>query len=157
METKSPASTIAVKKYGISLKPEERKKLLSLTKKGKESARKISRAHVLLLADNGLSDEDIVNILHVSIPTVGRIRKRFCLEGITSALHERPRPGARRKIKKEGNIAVGEILRTPPPIGHDRWSLRLIADRLVELKVVDSISHETVRNVLKSNVYSVNP
>ncbi|MBL7974235.1 MAG: helix-turn-helix domain-containing protein [Candidatus Kapabacteria bacterium] len=156
METTTQHSTIA-KKYSISLTTDERRRLVAITKKGKESARKISRAHILLLADKGLCDEEIVNILHVSIPTVGRIRKRFCIEGITSALNEKPRPGARRKFKQENSTALGQLLNTPPPQGHGRWSLRLIADRLVEMNVVDSISHETVRNVLKNRAFSVNP
>lgn len=153
----STLTTSATKKYVISLRQDEKNRLVEVIKKGKEAARKIARAHILLLADKGLGDEDIVGLLHVSLPTVGRVRKRYCTEGLESALNERPRPGARRKIKNEDKAMVSALLLTPPPNGHNRWSLRMIADKLVELQLVDSISHETVRNVLKTRSLPVNP
>ena len=105
-----------------------------------------------MLADEGKKDEDIADSLHTSVPTVQRTRKRF-VEGGLGALNERPRPGGRiRKKLDEKGIAILETLaRSEPPEGRKNWTMQLLADRLVELKVVDRISDETVRKELKKS------
>ena len=135
--------------YHINLTAEEREHLLSVISKGKSSARTLARARVLLLSDEGQSDEEIVGNLHISIPTVHRIRKRYCLNGLNDALYERPRKGASVKLDGKAEAILTAIACSTPPEGHARWTLRLLADKAVELKLVDSISHVTVGSVLK--------
>ena len=143
--------------YHINLTDEERTYLLEFIKSGERSARKITRARILLLADEGRKDRGIVESLHTSVPTVQRTRKRFVEGGLDVALNELPRPGGRiRKKLDEKGIAILETLaRSEPPAGRNHWTMQLLADRLVELKVVDRISDETVRNELKKSGLSL--
>lgn len=136
-------------KYVVDLTEEERGQLLQLLRKGKSPARKLARARILLQADEGRSDEQVAQALHVGSATVGRIRQRFVQEGLESALAERPRPGQRPKLTgKEATHLVATACSAPPE-GYARWTLRLLADKAVELGLVDSITRETVRQVLK--------
>jgi hypothetical protein len=143
--------------YCIDLAEEERDHLLKFIKSGKHSARKINRARILLLADEGKTDPEIVEALHTSCPTVLRIRKRFVEGGLDGALNERPRIGGRlRKKLDEAGLAVLETLASStPPAGRKRWTMQLLADRLVELHIVDSISDETVRKECKKRGLSL--
>jgi len=140
-----------VKKYIIELTTAERAQLLELTRKGKSSARKVRRAQVLMLADEGKTDEAIVDALHIGVATVERIRKRFVFEGLTAALNDRPRPGAKCKLDAKGEAVLETLAQSKPPEGRKRWTMQLLADRLVELKVVDEISGETVRRMIKKS------
>jgi transposase len=137
--------------YHVDLTDDERAYLLAFIRSGERSARKINRARILLLAQEGKMDRDIAESLHTSVPTVQRTRQRFVEGGLDGALNERPRPGGRiRKKLDEKGIAILETLaRSEPPEGRKRWTMQLLADRLVELKVVDGISDETVRKELK--------
>lgn len=145
---------LVVKKYVVDLTEVERRQLFDLTSKGKVSARKLKRAHILLLADEGRSDEAIASALHVSVPTVERIRRRFVTGNLDHALTEMMRPGARRKLDgKQEAFLVATVCSTPPE-GRRCWTMQLLADRLVELKVVDSISDDTVRRTLKKTISS---
>ncbi len=137
------------KKYLINLSTEERDELLELTRKGKVKARKMKRALILLKADEGLRDPQIMAALNVSRPTVERIRKRFVEGGLERALNEDPRPGQRRKLDGRGEAQLIAVACSQAPDGHAHWTLRLLADKLVQLEVVESISHETVRRTLK--------
>jgi transposase len=143
--------------YHVDLTDEERTHLLEFVRSGERSARKVTRARILLLADEGKKDRDIVESLHTSVPTVQRTRKRFVEGGLDGALNERPRPGGRiRKKLDEKGIAILETLaRSKPPKGRKCWTMQLLADRLVELKVVDRISDETVRTELKKSGLSL--
>ncbi len=136
-------------KYVVDLAPEERQELLEFVQHGKKSARQITRARVLLKADESLGDEEIADDLHTGVATVGRVRKRFVEEGLASALREKPRPGQRRKLtgKQEARL-IAEACSSAPK-GHARWTLRLLADRAVKLELTDRLSHETVRRLLK--------
>jgi transposase len=87
--------------------------------------------------------------VNVSRPTVERIRKRYVLGGLEKALNEDPRPGQKRKLDGREEAQLIAIACTQPPAGHDHWTMRLLADKLVELEIVESISHETVRQTLK--------
>lgn len=140
------------KLYIVDLSVEEKEQLFELTSRGQASARKMKRAQILLLADEGKKDETIVEMLHVGRATVERIRKRFVLEGLTTALNERPRPGGQRKLGPKGEAVLETLAKSEPPEGRTRWTMQLLAKRLVELKVVESISDETVRKVLKKSV-----
>ena len=137
------------KKYLINLSDEERQTLETLTRKGKGKARQFKRAMILLKADEGLSDPEIMAALNVSRPCVERIRKRFVADGIERALNVDPRPGQKRKLDGRAEATLIATACTEAPEGHAHWSLRLLAGKLVQLGVVDTVSHETVRHTLK--------
>jgi transposase len=138
------------KKYLVTLTTEERQELITLTSAGKLPARKMKRALILLRADEGWKDEEIVAAVNTSRPTVERIRKRYVEGGLSRALNEDPRPGARKKLDGRAEAHVITLACSEDgPADSDHWSLRAIADELVELGLVDSISHEAVRQVLK--------
>jgi len=137
------------KKYLINLSDEERQALLEMTRKGKIKARQFKRAMILLKADEGLTDQQIMAALNVSRPCVERIRKRFVADGIERALNEDPRPGQRRKLDGRAEATLIATACSDAPEGREHWTLRLLAGKLVQLGVVDAISHETVRRTLK--------
>ena len=137
------------KKYHVKLTPEEQQELLEMTSKGRISARKMKRAQVLLKADEGLKDEDIMAAVGVSRPMVERTRKRLVEGGLNKALNEDPRPGAKRMLDGRAEAHLIALTCSEPPDDHDHWALRLLADKLVELGVVESVSYETVRQTLK--------
>ena len=137
------------KKYIVKLTEEERESLLCLTSKGKIGARVMKRAQILLKADEGLKDEQIVNALNTSRPTVERIRKRFVQGNLEKALYDDPRPGSKTKLDGRAEAELVALVCSDAPDGHEKWSLRMLADRLVELDIVERISHETVRQYLK--------
>jgi transposase len=137
------------KKYLINLSEEERENLLQTTHKGTLKARKFKRAMILLKANEGFSDPQIMAALNVSRPCVERIRKRFVADGIERALNEDPRPGQKRKLDGRAEATLIATVCSDAPEGHERWTLRLLAGKLVQLGVVDTISYETVRRTLK--------
>ena len=143
-----------MKKYVVDLTKVERAQLLDLTNKGKVSARKLKRAHILLLADEGRTDEAIAAALHVSVSTVERVRRRFVTGNVEHALNEQIRPGARRKLDGRQEALLVATACSTPPEGRSRWTMQLLADKLVELKLVDSISDDTVRRTLKKTISS---
>jgi transposase len=142
------------KKYIVDLTAEERAALLALTQSGKISARKLKRAQLLMLAAEDRADAEIASALKVGLRTVERTRQRFVLEGLQAALHEKPRPGARVKLDAKGQALLETLAQSKPPDGQKRWTLQLLADRLVELRVIEEISDETVRQVVKKNALS---
>ena len=137
------------KMYLINLSDEERQMLLEMTRKGEIKARKFKRAMILLKADEGLTDQQIIAALNVSRPCVERIRKRFVAEGMERALNEDPRPGQKRKLDGRAEATLIATACSDAPEGHEHWTLRLLAGKLVQLGVVDAVSHETVRRTLK--------
>jgi transposase len=139
------------KKYHVTLSAEERMALEQLLRHEKAGTRKLTRARILLKAGDGLSDKEIAVALAVGTATVRRMRQRFVEEKL-GALDEYVRPGAQRKLTAKQEAHVIAIACTPAPKGHTRWTLRLLADKAVEMGFVDSISYETVRQVLKNRV-----
>jgi transposase len=137
------------KLYLISLADEERQSLLAMTSKGKVKARQMKRAMILLKANEGLSDPQIMTALNVSRPCVERIRKRYVLSGLQKALNEDPRPGQRRKLDGRAEATLFATACSQAPDGYEHWNLRLLAGKMVELAVVESVSHETIRSTLK--------
>ena len=123
--------------------------LEQITRKGSLKARQFKRAMILLKANEGLSDPQIMAVQNVSRPCVERIRKRFVADGIERALNEDPRPGQKRKLDGRAEATLIATACTEAPEGHAHWTLRLLADKLVKLQVVDTISYETVRRTLK--------
>ena len=138
-------------KYRVTLTAEEKEQLDALLHKGKSAARKQTRARILLKAAAGCQGSEIVEALGVSASLVGKIRQRGVEEGIEAALEDRPRPGAARKLTDKQCAQVIAVACTPAPAGHDHWTLRLLADRVVQLGFADSFSHETVRQLLKKH------
>jgi len=118
-------------------------------RKGTIKVRQYKRAMILLKANKGMSDPGIMTAVDVSRPTVERIRKRYVEGGLNRALNEDPRPGQKRKLDGRGEAQLTLLACSNAPIGHDCWTLQLLADKLVELEVVESISYETVRRTLK--------
>jgi transposase len=145
------------KKYRVFLSDKERNYLRRLVSTGTDKARKLTRARILLLTDespHGPSnkDKEIMDSLGVCSRTVAATRERFVEEGIQGALNEKPRSGRPREFtgRKEAKLTL--IACSEPPEGRNRWSIRLLADKLVELEVVDSISRESVRKYLKKGI-----
>ena len=141
-----------MKKYIVRLTPEEQTQLSQMIRSGKAAARTLLHARILLKADTvpAWSDEAISEALEVHATTVARVRQRFVEQGLEAAL--RPRPSTRQYTRKLDGAAEAHLLAlacSPAPAGQARWSLRLLADRLVELDHVGSISHETIRRTLK--------
>lgn len=143
------------KKYVVKLTEEQRSYLQGLLKKGEAKARMLTRARILLLSAEGKTDRLIADVLGVNPQTVRNIRKRFAEEGLEAALRERPRPGAQPKLDAEGEAVLIAPACSDPPEGRACWTMQLLADRLVELGVVESISDETVRRVLKKTSSSL--
>ena len=140
---------MATGKYIVDLTEEEHVRLRTLVRRGKASIRIVARARVLLRADEGYTDADIADALDVGTATVGRIRKRFVERGLEKALREQPGSGRLRKLSGKQEAHVIAVACSTPPEGHGRWTLRLLAGKVVELGFVSSISPETVRQLLK--------
>ena len=137
------------KLYCVRLEEGERKELTSYLRRGKSSSRSLTRARILLLADEGRSDEEISDVLKVSKSTASRIRKRYCEGGLDVALHEKSRSGAPTKIDGRIEAQLTLLACSEPPDGRSKWTVRLLADKLVEMEAVDSISHMSVQRLLK--------
>ena len=143
------------KKYIVALNLEEREYLEQFVKKGKKSAYKINRARILLKADinqegGGWQDQDISKALDISLSTIERIRKRFVEVGVESALVRKPQKNYKaRSLDEEKEAYLIALVRSEAPPGQARWTLRLLADKMVELGHVEQISHETIRQTLK--------
>lgn len=137
----------------IKLHENERNELEQLIKSGKHNARVISRARTLLLLDRSQGEKRIISAVMeaamVSQGTVSNIKKRYFAGGLQEALYDRPRPG--RPPIVTGDVEAHLIAQacSEPPAGYERWTLRLLADRLVELELVESISHVAVYKRLK--------
>lgn len=136
-------------KYAVKLTEEERDELLNLTKKGKNSSRVFKRSQILLLADEGYQDKEIADILKVGESTIHRARQRYVEEGVCLALAERPRPGRPGKLSPQAEALLIATACSDPPQGRNCWTMQLLANSLVTLDVVESISDETVRIALK--------
>jgi len=137
------------KKYVVKLEPTERAQLLEMTRKGVSGARQMKRAQILLKADEGGKDADIIQALNTNRSTVERTRKRLVEGGLDKALNEDPRPGQRPKLDAKAEAHLVALACSDAPGGREHWPLRLLADKLVELGVVETISYETIRQALK--------
>lgn len=133
----------------IRLKSKDYKELKGLTQSGTIKARKLNRCRILLLAAEGKSQYQIAEILKMSKSTVNQICKRYVKGGLDNALNERPRPGAPTIFNGKQKAKITALACSTPPKGAARWSLRLLADKAVELKIVKDISYVTVGQFLK--------
>ena len=145
-----------VKKYVVELETVERKELEGMINRGQAAARKILHARILLKADSraggpGWKDEQIADAFGVAVRTVELIRKRLVEEGLEEALNRRQRASgiSRRKLDGRAEAKLIALACSAPPAGRKRWTIRLLADQLVRLEIVESIGRETVRATLK--------
>ncbi len=145
-----------MKKYIVTLTEDERAHLEELISKGKHRSQKVLNALILLGCDEGefqtqrSTNEELARVLNVSMRKIDRLKKRFVEEGLETALTGRK--GSRvydRKIDGDFEAHLIALSCSEPPEGFARWSLRLLADKVVELEYIDSVSHETVRQILK--------
>ena len=133
----------------VKLNPEERSALEQITSKGQVQIRVYKRARILLLADEGLDNQQIAVQAASSSRTVQRVRSRYKTEQANGAIAEKARPGRPPKLNPEQRAKITALACSTPPEGYARWSLRLLADRAVELELVGAVSHETVGVILK--------
>jgi transposase len=145
-----------MKKYKVTLTTDERQSLHDLIGAGKAAALKLAHARILLKADAAPEgpawiDDRIAEALEVNLTTVERVRQRFVEQGLAAALDRKKqdRPSRERKLDGAGEARLIALACSQPPRGRAAWTLRLLADQLVELEIVDTISTETVRQVLK--------
>lgn len=150
-----------MKKYKVTLTKEEREELLSVTQQGKHRAQKVLNALILLNSDEGIYQEersrniDISSVLQISMKKIDRVKKCFVEEGLELALNgSRGQRAYEKKADGDFEAHLVALSCSEPPEGFARWSLRLLADKVVELKYVEDISHETVRRVLKKTKLS---
>ena len=136
-------------KYGVRLAPEQRDRLQHLVRAGKGSARVTARARILLKTDEGWSAPKVAQALDVAEGTVFRIKRRFAEEGLDGVLKDRPQAHRYRKLDERGEAHLIALACSPAPEGHDHWTLRLLAGKVVELGLASSLSHEGVRKRLK--------
>ncbi len=142
------------KRYIVRLTDEERTRLERLTRAGKASARMIRRARTLLLAADGKIDEVIAQALGIGTATVERTRRRWVEEGLEAALVERSRPGAIPKLDPKAQATVIALACTTPPEGRSRWTMQLLAERVVALRLAPDISADSIRRLLKKTASS---
>jgi putative transposase len=143
---------MARKRIEVKLTQDEHESLSTYVTRGQKSAREINRARILLLANDGLKDQDIEKVLGVSRVTIYNMRKKYQSKGvqhILDVLQDEPRGGRPMKFDSKVEAQVTMIACSAPPQGSARWTLQLIAEKLVKLDMVDTISHESVRSILK--------
>ena len=145
------------KKYIVELTGNERSQLQALVKKGKAAAYKIKHAHILLKADQGpdglgWKDSEIAHVFHCHVTTVENVRRRLVEHGIDAAIERaKHRTHKPRVLDGRAEAKLVALACSETPQGRDKWTLRLLADKMVELEIVDSLSYGTVRNVLKKH------
>ena len=145
---------MSTKKYQVKLSDEQRQELKNLTTTGISSARKINRARILLLGDEdnptgSKNDKEIAAILDISRGTIVRVRRRFIEQGLDGALNENSRCGKPKQLSGRKKAQITALACSEPPVGYARWTLRLLATKLVELAMIESISQNAVGEILK--------
>ena len=135
--------------YGVHLSDEEKARLKKMIRSGRSSAQAATRARILLKTDEGWTASRVAAAFDVSVRTVRRARRRYAEEGLEEVLrhHNSPTPHCKVDDKVEAHLIA--LACSPAPEGHDHWTLRLLADKTVELGLVESLSYETVRLHLK--------
>ena len=141
-------------KYIVKLTNKQRSELLSLVNRGECNARVIKRANILLQSDVGKIAPQIAKDLNTSQQTVYNIRKRFTNGGLESALYEKPRPGAKRKFQPQQEAYLIALACSEPPDGRERWTIRMLTNKVVELGILEEVGRETVRRTLKKTLSS---
>lgn len=137
------------KKWVVKLTEEEQQALKEMLRSGTHNSRVLNRARVLLLAHENRYDEEVAQIVGVTTTTVANIRRRYVQGGLEAALYDRPHPRRPPRLDGHQEAYLIALSQSTPPEGRRRWTLRLLADRLVELGVVEHVCPETVRKALK--------
>jgi transposase len=137
------------KSHCVKLSEHQRQYLQKIVESGTDKARKITRCRILLLAGKGKTDREISDALGVCLATIFNIRRRYHKGGLERTIQEAPRSGQPPKFNGKSMAKITAIACSKPPEGRARWSLRLLADQVVELDIVETISYNTVRNILK--------
>ncbi len=149
-----------MERYKVTLTQKERDELLSITKGGTHTSKKVIHALILLNCDEGkfsekVNNEDVSKVLKIGMRTIDRVKMKFVEEGFEAALENRPTTrGYKRKADGETEAHLIALSCSKPPEGFSRWSLRLLADKMIELEYAEDISYETVRQVLKKTNYA---
>lgn len=133
----------------VVLKKGERRQLENLIKRGESPARKLTRARILLLSEEGKSSHEIAEALGISQRTSRNVCRRYETEGLEEALNEKPRSGAPTILNGKARAKITALACSQPPEGHGQWSLRLLADKAIELEFVETISHTYIGKILK--------
>jgi transposase len=142
-------------RYKVTLTEDERKELLSILNKGRHTSQQFKNACILLNCDEGeygnkIANEQVAQVLHVNSKTVERLKQRFVEEGFEACIERKQYPsGKGSKTDGDFEAHLVAISCSKAPDGYARWSLRMLADKMVELKYADKVSHETIRRVLK--------
>lgn len=137
------------KKWVVQLTPEEQQQLRRMLRRGTYNSRVLNRARILLLAHENRPDREVAEMVGVTPLTVAHIRRRYVQGGLEAALYDRPHPRRPPRLDPHQAAYLIALAQSAPPEGRQRWTLQLLADRLVVLGVVDHIAPETVRQVLK--------
>jgi transposase len=146
---------MATLKYRVTLGVEERSGLQKRIRSGSDSARVLMRARILLKADEGIGETEIAEALDVHPRTVEKVRQRYSEGGLARALHEKARPGGQRKLDGKQEAHLIAVACSTPPEGREHWTLKLLANEVVKLELAESISPETVRQILKKATSSL--
>ena len=141
-------------KYAVRLTPEQREELRRLIRVGKSTARVSARVRILLKSDDGWPAPRVAEGLDVALSTVYRVKQRFSEDGLAGVLKDRPQAHRPRKLDDRGEARLIALACRPAPEGHDHWTLRLLAGKVVELGLAASMSHEGVRKRLKKTLSS---
>lgn len=141
-----------MQKEKLNLSKAERQKLQEIARKGENKARVITRARILLLSNEGCTDQQVADALQIGRATVERIRRRAVREGVETALVDRPRPGSEPKLNAKQEAQLVALACSEPPPGQKRWTIRLLMEEVMQQKIVDRISFETVRRVVKKTI-----
>lgn len=148
-EVEAAKNVMAQTRQPFALPEEAKRSLKETLRKGLHRAQKLTRARILLNLDEGLGPAQIAKDVGVHPNTVHNVRKRAKERGWQAAIEDQPRSGRPPEISGEARAHITALACSDPPQGHERWTLRLLADKAVELEFVDAISHETVREILK--------
>jgi transposase len=144
-----------MRKEKLELTEMERQKLQELVRKGENKARVLTRARLLLLSDQGWDDQRVADALQIGRATVERIRRRAVRDSVEAALVDRPRPGSERKLNAKQEAQLVAIACSDPPPGRKRWTIRLLVEAVLQQGVVETISFETVRRVVKKTMFAL--
>ena len=144
-----------MRKEKLNLSKAERQGLEEIIRKGENKARVITRARILLLSNEGRTDQQVADALQIGRATVERIRRRAVREGVQIALVDRPRLGTKPKLNAKQEAQLIAIACSEPPPGQKRWTIRLLMEEVMQQRIVDSISFETVRRIVKKTMSSL--
>lgn len=140
--------------YKVKLSKKQKQELLEITRCGKRPVREVKKAQILLFANEGKIDKEIAELLHTTWVTVQRTRKQFCKEKM-DVLKRKPVPGRPKIVDGRVEAEIIATALSTPPKGQATWTLRMIADHIVELKIIPSISHQTVKRTLKKKKLNI--